>query len=159
MWILLGMWERRLVQMVQVTWPRCPPCPYMLYTFKNLLLWNRKADDLGMQHGVCEYYQVCSNNFPGLILTYFTARLNLVPYAKKLKQWIFIPRHTTSGGVLYVIPPKILKFWMSVRPPVRPSVRLSVRSHERVFVSWAVSTAITVGKFSLVSCTSQVDIF
>ena len=28
-----------------------------------------------------EYYQICSNNDPGLTLTYFTARSNLVPYA------------------------------------------------------------------------------
>ena len=35
----------------------------------------------GMQHWVLEYYQVCSNNYPGLTLTYFTARSNLVPYA------------------------------------------------------------------------------
>ena len=32
--------------MVQVTWPRRPPRPYMLKTFKNLLLMNRKAFDL-----------------------------------------------------------------------------------------------------------------
>ena len=47
---------------------------------------------LGMQHRVLEYYQVCSNNDPGLTLTYFTARSNLVPYAfiwEKGKQWIF----------------------------------------------------------------------
>ena len=36
---------------------------------------------LGMQHRVLEYYQVCSNDDPELTLTYFTARLNLVPYA------------------------------------------------------------------------------
>ena len=36
---------------------------------------------LGMQHWVLEYYQVCSNDDPGLILTCFTARSNLVPYA------------------------------------------------------------------------------
>ena len=34
-----------------------------------------------MQHWVREYYQVCSNDAPGLTLTYFTARSNLVPYA------------------------------------------------------------------------------
>ena len=33
---------------------------------------------LGMQHRVLE---VCSNDDPGLTLTYFTARSNLVPYA------------------------------------------------------------------------------
>ena len=36
---------------------------------------------LGMQHWVLKYYQVCSNDDPGLIFTYFTARSNLVPYA------------------------------------------------------------------------------
>ena len=36
---------------------------------------------LGMQHLVFEYYQVCLNDNPGLTLTYFTARPNLVPFA------------------------------------------------------------------------------
>ena len=34
-----------------------------------------------MQHWVLEYYQVCSNENPGMTLTYFMARSNLVPYA------------------------------------------------------------------------------
>ena len=41
-----------------------------------------------MQHRALEYYQVCSNDDPGLTLTYFTARSNLVLYAfiwEKLK--------------------------------------------------------------------------
>ena len=37
--------------------------------------------NLGMHHRMLEYYQVCSNDDPGLNLTYFTARSNLVPYA------------------------------------------------------------------------------
>ena len=36
---------------------------------------------LGMQHWVLDYYQVCSYDDPGLTLTCFTARSNLVPYA------------------------------------------------------------------------------
>ena len=36
---------------------------------------------LGMQHWLLEYYQVYSNDDPGLTLTNFTARSNLVPYA------------------------------------------------------------------------------
>ena len=36
---------------------------------------------LGMQHQVLKYYQIYSNDAPGLILTYFMARSNLVPYA------------------------------------------------------------------------------
>ena len=37
--------------------------------------------ELGMQRQLHQYYQVCSNDDPGLTWTYFTARSNLVPYA------------------------------------------------------------------------------
>ena len=36
---------------------------------------------LVMQHRGHEYYQICSNDGPGLTLAYFTARSNLLPYA------------------------------------------------------------------------------
>ena len=36
---------------------------------------------LGMRHRVLDYYQVFSNDDPGLTMTYFTVRSNLVPYA------------------------------------------------------------------------------
>ena len=36
---------------------------------------------LSMQHWVLKYYEVCSNDNPGLTLTYFMARSTLVPYA------------------------------------------------------------------------------
>ena len=36
---------------------------------------------LGMQHWVLQYYQVCSNDDPGLALTYLTARSISAPYA------------------------------------------------------------------------------
>ena len=36
---------------------------------------------LGMQHRVLKFSQDCSNDDPGLTLTYFTPRSNLVPYA------------------------------------------------------------------------------
>ena len=36
---------------------------------------------LCMQHWVFEYYQFCSNDGTGMILTYFTAKSNLVPFA------------------------------------------------------------------------------
>ena len=58
------------------------PMPIYGKNLKNLLR-NQKGDDLklGMQHRVLEYYQVCSNDDPGLTLTYFAAMSNLVPYA------------------------------------------------------------------------------
>ena len=34
-----------------------------------------------MLHWVLEHYQVCSNDYPGLTMTYFTARSNLVLHA------------------------------------------------------------------------------
>ena len=36
---------------------------------------------LGMHYWTLEYYQICSNDDPGLTLTYFTARSNMVLYA------------------------------------------------------------------------------
>ena len=36
---------------------------------------------LGMQHRVLKYYQVYSNDDPGLTLAYFMARSNFVLYA------------------------------------------------------------------------------
>ena len=47
---------------------------------------------LGMQQRVLGNYQVCSNDAPGLTVTYFTARSNLVPYAfvwEKVKTMLF----------------------------------------------------------------------
>ena len=46
MWSILGTGEQKFIQMVQVTCPRWPPCPYMVKTLKNLLLRNQVADDL-----------------------------------------------------------------------------------------------------------------
>ena len=37
--------------------------------------------NLGMDYWVLEYYHICSNDDPGLTLTYFTARSNLDAYA------------------------------------------------------------------------------
>ena len=54
----------------------------MVKALKNLILRNQKADDLEtcMQHRLFDYYQIFSNDDPGLTLTYFMARSNFVPY-------------------------------------------------------------------------------
>ena len=36
MWSLLRLGERKIAKMVAVHWPRWPPCPYMVKTFKSL---------------------------------------------------------------------------------------------------------------------------
>ena len=75
--------ERKLVQMVQVTWPRWPSCRYMVKPVKIFFSGTERLMTLklGMQHWVREYNQVCPNDAPVLTLTYFTAMSNLVPYA------------------------------------------------------------------------------
>ena len=49
----------------------------------HFLLWNQRPMTLkvGIRHRVIEYYHICSNDAPGLTLTYFMARSYLVPYA------------------------------------------------------------------------------
>ena len=46
-WKLMGECEWKFIQMKTVTWPRWAPCPYMVNTFKNLLLQNQLTDGLG----------------------------------------------------------------------------------------------------------------
>ena len=43
-WKFSGTRKWKSVGMMLVTWPRWPPRPYMVKPFKNLLLWNRRAD-------------------------------------------------------------------------------------------------------------------
>ena len=60
----------------------------MVKTFKNRLLQNQKANDLGTWYVAleCGAYQVCLNDEPKLTLTYLTSRSILLPNAFK---WIF----------------------------------------------------------------------
>ena len=55
---------------------------------------------LGMQHLELEYYQICSNDAPGLTMTYFMARSNFVPYAfvwEKVKILAFLETIAVYG--------------------------------------------------------------
>ena len=95
MWSLHGMEERRWVQMLYFTWLTWPPCPYMLnFFFQKHLLWNRKANEFETWYAALSTRVLSSysNDTPGLILTYFTARSNLVRYVfvrKKVKTMDF----------------------------------------------------------------------
>ena len=62
--------------------------PIYCKKFRTRLLQNQKADDFETWYASSglEYYQVCPNDDPGLTLTYFTARSNLVPYAFVLEK-------------------------------------------------------------------------
>ena len=55
---------------------------------------------LGMWHCLCEYYQDCSYYDPGLTLTHFTSRSNLVTKAfvwEKVKIIYFVETITALG--------------------------------------------------------------
>ena len=60
--------EQKFVQMV--TWPIWPPCSYMVKNLKILFSRTKRPMSLnvGMQHQVFKYYQVCSNDAPGVTL-------------------------------------------------------------------------------------------
>ena len=82
-WSLLGTGKWKFVKTVQVTWPRWSPCQYMVKTLKIFFSRTKRLMTLkfGMQHQMHEYYQVYANYVPGLTMTYFKARSNLLPYA------------------------------------------------------------------------------
>ena len=44
------MGKQKIAKIVAVRWPRWPPCPYMVKTFKNLLLQNRECLEAESSH-------------------------------------------------------------------------------------------------------------
>ena len=94
MLIFHGMGERKFVQMVQVTWPRWPLCPYMV---KILLLCNPKADDLDSWYAASgigylsttKYVQMMTLGWPWPILWQGQILSLMLSYGKKVKQRIF----------------------------------------------------------------------
>ena len=82
-WSLLGAGKWKIAKMVAVHWPRWPPCPYMVKTFKNLLLQNRGglvAESLRISLGTGSLPKL-QNNDHTLTFDLFTARSGLLPYA------------------------------------------------------------------------------
>ena len=62
---LQGLWERKLLQMVQATWP---PCSYMKKKIENLFLRNQWTDDFKTD-------QDCSQKDFELTMTYFYGKV------------------------------------------------------------------------------------
>ena len=93
LWSLHWSEKQQFLRMVTVTWPRWPPCPYMVKTFKNLLLQNRTTDDLESWYAALgtQVLQIPSNDDLTLTFDLFMQRSSLVPFAlygKMLKWWI-----------------------------------------------------------------------
>ena len=79
--------KRKFVQMVKVTWPVSPPCPYMVKTLKSCVSVIKKPMTLkvGIKRWMFEYYQVCSNDDYGLTFTFCQIRSPMLLYGKKDK--------------------------------------------------------------------------
>ena len=59
-WSLLRLGDWKIAKMVMVHWPRWPPCPYMVKTFKNLLQnRGRLGVNLCLNHRGQGVYQSC----------------------------------------------------------------------------------------------------
>ena len=82
------MGERNYVQMIQVTWPRWPPCPYMVKTFKIFFSGTERPMTLklGLQHWVLPS---SFKWWPLPILWQGKIWSPMLLCGKKLKQWIF----------------------------------------------------------------------
>ena len=85
------MGERKFVQMVLVTWPRMPPCPFMVKSLKNFLLRNQKADDLETWYAVSgarvlpNFVQMMTLGWPWPILRQGQIWSLMVLYGKRKK--------------------------------------------------------------------------
>ena len=72
--------ERKFVQTVLVMWPRWPSHPYMVKRFTFFFSGTNRptAWKHSIQHSGLGLYNIYSNDDPGLALTYFIARSNLL---------------------------------------------------------------------------------
>ena len=72
--------DRKIAKMVAVCWPRWPPCPYMVKTFKNLLLQNQECLRAELLH---KSSRIRGLPVAKIIIVHdlFTARSSLLPYA------------------------------------------------------------------------------
>ena len=97
MWnITVGWGNESFFQMAEVIWPRWMPCPYMVKTWKNLLLWNQKADDLESLYAASDTRVLPSlfKWWPWVDLHLFYSKVRFGPLiillnGKKLKECIF----------------------------------------------------------------------
>ena len=101
-WSLLRVGERKIAKMVTVHWPRWPPRPYMVKTFKNLLLPKLLKElsyiDVWPFYGKVKFASLCicmGKTFKNLLLQ---NRACLMAESLHIS--------SGSGGL-----PKLLKWW------------------------------------------------
>ena len=117
-WSLLRLGERKIAKMVTVHWPRWPPCPYMIKTFKNLLLQNsgclgveslHKSSGMGGLPKLLKWWSYFDVDL-------FTARSSLLPYAFVWAHYILYGKNVENFKHF-----KRLLLWMLLKFYVEPS--------------------------------------
>ena len=95
MWSLLGMGERKFLQMVLVTWPKWPPCPYMVKTLKKSSspepkgLWPRNLVCSIVCSSTTKFVHMMILGWPWPILRQGQIWYLMLLYGEKVKQCIF----------------------------------------------------------------------
>ena len=83
-------------------WPRWPPCPCMVTTFKNLFLWNQLTGGLETKHKVFYCYHDNSNNDPGLTLIQIMTLDRPWPILRQGQIWSLMLYMGKSDNSLYL---------------------------------------------------------
>ena len=119
MWSSLWMGEQKFLQMVLVTWPRWPPCPYRVKILKHLLR-NQRADDLVTWYAVSgarllpNFVQIMTLGWPWPILRQGQIYCLMLSYGKKV------------NGLLAHLSRRLTRWAYSIPMVRRPSVVIGV---------------------------------
>ena len=113
-WSHLRVGKQKIAKIVAVRWPRWPPCPYTVKTFKNLLLQNRECLGAESLHKSSE-----TRGLPKLLkeLSYvdiwpFYGKSSLLPYAFVWAPYIWIGKllRISNDFSSEATEPNLLKF-------------------------------------------------
>ena len=125
MWSLFGEGEQKIAKMVMVHWPKWLPCPYMVKTFKNLLLQNQISPWPYSLHKLWG-----TGDLPNLLKWWsyvnvwpFTARSNLLFHAFIWAIYIYMGKMLRIHILdIFSIIQLNLNLMMSIRAPSRHKI-------------------------------------
>ena len=95
MWSLIGVGERKFVQIVPVTWPRWPPCLYMVKNMKHSSSlepkgrWPWEFVCSIKYSSTINFIQMMTLGWPWPVLRQGQIWSPMLLYGNKLKGWIF----------------------------------------------------------------------
>ena len=125
MWSLLLTGEKRLQKMVVIHRPKWLPCPYMVKTFKNLLLQNQISPGLLSLHKLWGTgdLQKLLNGDPMLTFDLFTSKSNLLSRAFVWAIYIYMGKMLRTHNLdISSIIQLNRNLMMSIRAPSRHTI-------------------------------------